>query len=58
MAAEQHHAWLDFSACIDNELIAEWEQLSTEPMLVDGKWTSVFMLPETPGEPSGTLWNV
>ncbi|EUC61585.1 hypothetical protein RSOL_400650 [Rhizoctonia solani AG-3 Rhs1AP] len=40
MAEEQEEAWLVLHENLDDELTAKWSGMSTEPVLVNNKWTS------------------
>ncbi|KAG8725098.1 hypothetical protein FRC09_008776 [Ceratobasidium sp. 395] len=55
MQQEQYNAWLEFSATFPAEDVCAWEGLSTEPERVDGKWTSVFALPENDAQQTNYL---
>lgn len=46
---EQTSAWEELNEHTDKHLWATWGELSTEPRLERRQWTSVFMMPETPG---------
>lgn len=49
MAEEQTDAWEEFNASTDRALTSAWELLSTDPTKIGGRWTSVFLMTETPG---------
>lgn len=52
LSREQSEAFQELHESMENDskaLVAQWSTLSTEPELVNGKWTSVFMMKEAPG---------
>lgn len=50
MRQEQQSAWEDFSQTISPQLIHTWSTIDTTPKLINGKWTSVFVLSEAHGQ--------
>jgi hypothetical protein len=50
MANQQQDAWMELNECTERTLREEWENMSTEPYLVNNRWTSVFMMNETSGQ--------
>lgn len=49
MADQQTQAWEELDEHTDDLLTNQWRTLSTEPTLYRGKWSSVFLMSETPG---------
>lgn len=52
IAQEQAEAWEDQNKSTDERLTRVWKTLSTEPIYEKGRWTSVFMMAETPSKSS------
>jgi hypothetical protein len=50
MSRELKLDWEEFDKSISSDLTSPWSTLITTPYQSKGKWTSVFLLPETAGE--------
>jgi hypothetical protein len=50
MARELRLDWEEFDQSISPTLTSRWSSMSTVPYQENGRWVSVFLLPETSGE--------
>lgn len=49
MAASQKELFVEYSSSLDPAVVRQWENVDTEPKLVNGKVESPFVLKETKG---------
>jgi hypothetical protein len=56
MDQTQHDAWVEFNNSTEATLWEKWEKLSTKLQLVNGKWSSVFLLQDKPSTLDSTPW--
>jgi hypothetical protein len=49
MSEEMKESWLEFQSSLDPAQVSGWELLDTSPTFADGRWTSVYIMSESPG---------
>ncbi|KDN37124.1 hypothetical protein RSAG8_10333, partial [Rhizoctonia solani AG-8 WAC10335] len=49
MATELKELWLIINDLVSGKIIASWEAMSTDPKIVKGTWTSIFLMSKTGG---------
>jgi hypothetical protein len=49
MSKEMKESWLEFQSSLDSAQVSSWELLSTDPIFLEGRWSSVFIMSESPG---------
>jgi hypothetical protein len=49
MSKEMKESWLEFQSSLDPVQVSSWELLNTAPRFADGRWTSVYIMSESPG---------
>jgi hypothetical protein len=49
MSKEMKESWQEFQSSLDPAQVSCWELLDTAPQFVDGRWTSVYIMSESPG---------
>jgi hypothetical protein len=49
MSKEMNESWLEFQSSLNPLQVSSWELLDTAPKFADGRWSSVYIMSESPG---------
>jgi hypothetical protein len=49
MSKEMKESWLEFQKSLDPAQVSSWEMLNTDPAFANGRWSSVYIMSESPG---------
>jgi hypothetical protein len=50
MSLEMKESWLEFQSSLDPAQVSSWQLLNTAPTFSEGRWSSVFIMSESPGK--------